>query len=267
MEKAAADDAKRTHIPNPRGSNARKAEWLGTLKLLIVTLAFVLTIRTVAAEPFVVPSPSMVPTLLIGDELLAAKYPYGIGKYSSPIGLMPDFAGRFAGHMPDRGDVIVFRLPRDPSETYVKRLIGLPGDRIQMKDGRLTINGAVLPRRSAGTYRTVLDGKPYQFLSYVETLPGGREHPILKRRSGSALDNTPEFTVPAHAYFMMGDNRDMSLDSRVPAADGGVGFVPEENLVGRADRVLYSRDPEVAAWDLADWREIFRSDRFLEGID
>ena len=248
-------------------ASARKAEWMGTIKMLIVTLAFVLTIRTVAAEPFVVPSPSMVPTLLIGDELLAAKYPYGIGKYSSPIGLMPDFAGRFAGHLPERGDVIVFRLPRDPSETYVKRLVGLPGDRIQMKGGRLLINGAVLPRRSAGVYETVLDGEPHRFARYVETLPGGREHPILKRSGGSPLDETTEFTVPAHHYFMMGDNRDMSLDSRVPATDGGVGFVPEENLVGRADRVLYSRDPEVAAWDLADWREIFRADRFLGRIE
>ena len=245
----------------------RRAEWIGTIKLLIATLAFVLTIRTVAAEPFVVPSPSMVPTLLIGDELLAAKYPYGIGKYSSPIGLMPDFAGRFAGHLPARGDVIVFRLPRDTSETYVKRLIGLPGDRIQMKAGRLIINGAVLPRRAAGVYATVLDGQSQRFLRYVETLPGGREHPVLKRSAGSPLDDTPEFIVPAHHYFMMGDNRDMSLDSRVPAAEGGVGFVPEENLVGRADRVLYSRDPEVAAWDLADWREIFRADRFLGRID
>jgi len=246
---------------------SRKAEWLGTIKLLIVTLAFVLTIRTVAAEPFVVPSASMVPTLLIGDEMLAAKYPYGIGKYSSPIGLMPDFAGRFGGHLPERGDVIIFRLPRDTSETYVKRLIGLPGDRIQMKAGRLIINGVALPRRSTGVYDTVLEGEPRHFLRYVETLPGGREHPILKLATGSPLDDTPEFTVPAHHYFMMGDNRDMSLDSRVPAARQGVGFVPEENLVGRADRVLYSRDPEVAAWDLADWREIFRTDRFLGRID
>ena len=262
MDKAGSDKRLPDKVPS-----ARKAEWMGTVKLLIVTLAFVLTIRTVAAEPFVVPSPSMVPTLLIGDELLAAKYPYGIGKYSSPIGLMPDFAGRFAGHLPERGDVIVFRLPRDPSETYVKRLIGLPGDRIQMTAGRLTINGQVLPRRGDGIYATVLDGQPHRFLRYVETLPGGREHPILKRSAGSPLDDTPEFIVPAHHYFMMGDNRDMSLDSRVPAADGGVGFVPEENLVGRADRVLYSRDPEVAAWDLVDWREIFRTDRFLGRIE
>jgi signal peptidase I len=250
-----------------RAAAARKAEWLGMVKTAIVAIAFVLAIRTVAAEPFVVPSASMVPTLLIGDELLAAKYPYGIGKYSSPIGLMPDFAGRFAGHLPERGDVIVFRLPRDPSQTYVKRLVGLPGDRIQMKAGRLVINGVPLPRRAAGRYETVLDGQPQRFARYVEILPGGREHPILKRDGGSPLDETPEFTVPARQYFMMGDNRDMSLDSRVPAADGGVGFVPEENLVGRADRVLYSRDPEVAAWDLADWRQIFRADRFLGRID
>jgi len=250
-----------------RRAPTRPAEWVRTLTLLIATLAFVLTVRTVAAEPFVVPSASMVPTLMIGDELLAAKYPYGIGKYSSPIGLMPDFAGRFAGHLPDRGDVILFRLPRDPSQTYVKRLVGMPGDRIQMRAGRLTINGAVLPRRVVGLYATVLDGRSQRFVRYVETLPGGREHPILKLPNGSPLDDTPEFTVPAHHYFMMGDNRDMSLDSRVPATQGGVGFVPEENLIGRADRVLYSRNPDVAVWDLADWRGIFRTDRFLGRID
>ncbi|GGE99353.1 signal peptidase I [Aliidongia dinghuensis] len=248
-------------------TSKRKGEWRSTIATLVVTLLCVLTIRTVAAEPFVVPSGSMVPTLLVGDELVAAKYPYGIGKYSSPIGLMPDFDGRIAGHAPERGDVILFRLPRDPEQTYVKRLVGLPGDRIQMKAGRLLINGVALTRRAVGSYEAMLDGKHYHFTRYVETLPGGREHPILKRDGGSPLDDTVEFTVPARHYFMMGDNRDMSLDSRVPAEAGGVGFVPEENLVGRADRVLYSRDPAVAAWDLADWREIFRSDRFLGRID
>ncbi len=246
---------------------ARKAEWLGTVKVLIVTLFCVLAIRTVAAEPFVVPSASMVPTLLIGDELVAAKYPYGIGRYSSPIGLMPDFDGRVGGHPPERGDVIVFRLPRDTSQTLVKRLIGMPGDHIRMQAGRLMVNGTVLPRKAVGTYETVLDGKPHRFTRYVETLPGGREHPILKLAGGSPLDDTVEFIVPAHHYFMMGDNRDMSLDSRVPESADGVGFVPEENLVGRVDRILYSRDPEVAAWDLADWREIFRADRFLGHIE
>ncbi|MFI4999274.1 MAG: signal peptidase I, partial [Reyranellales bacterium] len=111
--------------------------WKRELKPILVALGLVLVVRTVLAEPYRVPSPSMVPTLLVGDELIASKFPYGYGKYSSPIGLMPDFSGRLLGKAPDRGDVVVFRLPRDPSTTYVKRLIGLPGNRIQMQGGRL----------------------------------------------------------------------------------------------------------------------------------
>src|SRR5215510_3034998 len=128
----------------------RLVGWAAQLKSILLALGFVLIVRTVLAEPYTVPSPSMVPTLLVGDELIASKYAYGYSKYSSPIGLMPDFAGRLLGKVPERGDVVVFRLPRDPSTTYVKRLIGLPGDRIQMRDGRLYINGAMVGRRAVG---------------------------------------------------------------------------------------------------------------------
>src|SRR5262249_53477391 len=110
------------------------------VKPILLALGFVLIVRTVLAEPYRVPSPSMVPTLLVGDQLIADKFAYGFSKYSSPIGLMPDFSGRLFDRAPERGDVIVFRLPREPSTTYVKRLIGLPGDRIQMHAGRLYIN-------------------------------------------------------------------------------------------------------------------------------
>ena len=126
--------------------------WGRQLKPMLLALGFVLIVRTVVAEPYRVPSPSMVPTLLVGDELIASKFAYGYGKYSSPIGLMPDFSGRLFGGAPERGDVIVFRLPRDPSTTYVKRLIGLPGDRIQLQAGRLYINGAIVPRRAIGPF-------------------------------------------------------------------------------------------------------------------
>ena len=167
----------------------------------------------------------MVPTLLVGDELIASKFAYGYGKYSSPIGLLPDFPGRLFGHAPERGDVVVFRLPRDPSQTYVKRLIGLPGDRIQMREGRLYINDAMVPRRRPALSKaTGAMSRPCP--------SRGREHEILEISDTQAHDDTPVFVVPAHHYFMMGDNRDNSLDSRVAAAEGGVGFVPEENLVG-----------------------------------
>jgi len=233
--------------------------WGPELRSIAVALGCVLLVRTVVAEPYSVPSGSMVPTLLVGDELIGAKFAYGYGKYSSPIGLLPEFSGRLFDKAPERGDVIVFRLPRDPSQTYVKRLIGLPGDRIQMKQGRLWINDALVPRRNVGAYG---DDK-----LYVETLPGGHEHEIVEISDSDRQDDTPVFTVPAGHYFMMGDNRDNSLDSRVAASRGGVGFVPEENLVARADRLLLSRDTSVGWRDVAEWPHAFRLGRFLGRIE
>ena len=222
-------------------------------KPILCALGLVLVVRTVLAEPYRVPSPSMVPTLLVGDELVASKFAYGYSQYSSPIGLMPDFSGRLFDKAPERGDVIVFRLPRDPSTTYVKRLIGLPGDRIQMQKGRLYINGTMVPRREIGTFDNAI--------LYVETLPNGREHELVEISDTEQHDDTPVYLVPPKHYFMMGDNRDNSLDSRVPASEGGVGFVPEENLMARAEVVLVSRDPAVAWLDVAQWPHAFRLDR------
>ncbi|MBN9090124.1 MAG: signal peptidase I [Reyranella sp.] len=237
--------------------------WARELRSVAVALGCVLLVRTVVAEPYSVPSGSMVPTLLVGDELIGAKFAYGYGKYSSPIGLLPDFTGRLFDRPPERGDVVVFRLPRDPSQTYVKRLIGLPGDRIQMKQGRLYINDALVPRRKVGAYG--------DDSLYVETLPisggGGHEHEIVEISDSERQDDTPVFTVPAGHYFMMGDNRDNSLDSRVAAERGGVGFVPEENLVARADRLLLSRDTSVGWLDVAEWPHAFRLARFLGRIE
>ncbi len=239
--------------------------WSRELRPVLLALGLVLIVRTVVAEPYHVPSPSMVPTLLTGDELVASKYAYGYSRYSSPIGLMPDFAGRLFSKAPERGDVVVFRLPRDPSTTYVKRLIGLPGDRIQMKDGRLYINDVLVPRRAVGPFAGDTGGGGTPTL-YVETLPGGHEHEIIEVSDRKRYDDTPEFVVPPKHYFMMGDNRDNSVDSRIAMADGGVGFVPEDNLVGRADRVLLSRDPAVAWSDIAAWPHALRPERFLGRI-
>jgi len=233
--------------------------WKRELKSVAIALGFVLVVRTVVAEPYTVPSGSMLPTLLVGDELIGAKFAYGYGKYSSPVGLMPDFAGRLFDKAPERGDVIVFRLPRDPSQTYVKRLIGLPGDRIQMKQGRLYLNDVLVARRMIGRY-----GDDTLF---VETLPDGREHEIIEISDAERHDDTAVFAVPAGHYFMMGDNRDNSLDSRIAPADGGVGFVPAENLVARADRLLLSRDTSVGWLDVAQWPHAFRLARFLGRID
>jgi signal peptidase I len=238
------------------------------VKGIVLALTLVLIAQTVAAQPFSVPTSSMVPTILVGDEIIANKFVYGYSKYSAPFGLMPDFKGRIFGHTPERGDVIVFKLPRDTKITYVKRLIGLPGDRIQMKSGRLYINGEIVPRRDDGGYTVDLRGNPAIVKRYVESLPtvqGNRDHEILEISDSGEADNTQEFTVPAGHYFMMGDNRDNSLDSRFPASEGGVGFVPAENLIGRADRVLLSRNLDIPWWDVPAWPKAFRA-RFLASI-
>jgi signal peptidase I len=233
--------------------------WIRQLKPILCALGLVLIVRTVVAEPYRVPSPSMVPTLLIGDQLIGAKFAYGYSQYSSPIGLMPDFSGRLFDRAPERGDVVVFRLPRDPATTYVKRLIGLPGDRIQMQAGRLYINDVLVPRRAIGTFDNAI--------LYLETLPNGREHELIEISDHEQHDDTPEFLVPARHYFMMGDNRDNSLDSRIAPEQGGVGFVPEENLVARADLLLMSRDPTVGWLDIARWPHAFRLARSFSRID
>jgi len=244
---------------DPSSLRQRAIGWARQLPSIAIALGLVLAVRTVVAEPYHVPSSSMVPTLLVGDQLIASKFAYGWGKYSSPIGLLPDFSGRLFGHAPKRGDVVVFRLPRDPDTTYVKRLIGLPGDRIQMREGRLYINDAMVARRAIGTF----DGDR----RYVETLPSGREHEIIEISDTGRYDDTPVFVVPARHYFMMGDNRDNSLDSRIPPAEDGVGFVPEENLVARADRLLFSHDPSVGWLDVADWPHAFRLARLFGRIE
>ena len=230
----------------------------------VLAVGFVLIVRTTVAEPYSVPTPSMVPTLLVGDQLVGAKYAYGYSKYSLPLGQLPGIEGRLFGRPPERGDVVVFRLPRDPSTTFVKRLIGLPGDRIQMRQGRLYINDQLVPRRAAGMF----NGDKL----YVETLPAStdgttREHEIVEISDSARHDDTGVYIVPAGHYFMMGDNRDDSLDSRVPASEGGVGFVPEENLVARVDRLLLSRDPDVGWLEIGRWTQAFRLGRTFGHID
>ena len=215
------------------------------IKGLLVTGGLMLFAGTAIGQPFIVPSGSMEPTLMIGDEIAAAKYAYGYGPYSAPIGVIP-INGRVLDHPPERGDIVVFALPRDPKQTYVKRLIGLPGDRIQMQGGQLVINGQALDRRAVGRVAVMVGGMRVPATKYVETLPNGRSHDIIKMASGP-LDDTEVFSVPAGHYFMMGDNRDNSLDSRVTPDEGGVGYVPAANLIGRVSRVLFSITPN-ASW-------------------
>jgi len=209
--------------------------------LIVAGIVFAST--TAIAQPFYIPSGSMEPTLQIGDGLIATKYDYGYSRYSVPFGLGPSSQTRLLQKTPSRGDIVIFRDPSDLSKTLIKRLIGMPGDRIQMREGRLWINGRDLPLKQDGTGTAEGEsGRMFEVARYSETLPGGLEHPIFKRGWDGPLDNTEEFVVPQDHFFMMGDNRDNSTDSRVAVSEGGVGFVPIENLVGHARVVVGSYD-------------------------
>ena len=233
-----------------------------TTKTVIYAVLIALFIRTVFAEPFSIRSGSMVPTLLVGDYLFVSKMSYGYSRHSLPLS-MPLIKDRIFYTQPERGDVIVFKMPSDNKTDYIKRLIGLPGDKIQMKDGRLYINGTIVDRKSEGEY--VLrdaSGKALRFEKYTETLPNGKQHPILEASDEGTYDNTEEFTVPEDHFFMMGDNRDNSLDSRSLK----VGFVPKNNLVGRAKFLFFSHDDSAAWWQVWKWPMAVRWSRLFSGI-
>ena len=234
-----------------------------TVKTIVYAMLIAVGIRTVAFEPFNIPSGSMIPTLLVGDYLFVSKYSYGYSRFSLPLS-PPLFSGRICGRIPDRGDVAVFKLPRDTSVDYIKRIIGLPGDTVQMKGGQLFINGKQVERQADGDYVADEDGPRMLLKRYVETLPGGRQHFILKESDEAPLDNTQEFKVPAGYVFAMGDNRDNSLDSRVQNA---VGFIPLENLVGRAEFLFFSGDAAYPWWEVWEWPFEIRWSRLFTGIN
>ncbi|QQR70008.1 MAG: signal peptidase I [Alphaproteobacteria bacterium] len=237
----------------------------GSLIRLIIYAALVaLVVRAVGLEPFTIPSSSMVPTLLVGDFVFVSKGSYGYSSMST-MPLVPKmFDGRLMFTPPKRGDVAVFKLPRDGKTDYIKRLIGMPGDRIQMREGRLYINGEMVARAYMGTVRMAspYGGPGASATVYRETLPGGREHIILEESDHHPLDNTPEYLVPEGHYFMMGDNRDNSQDSRTQL----VGYVPLENLVGRADTLVFSIREGTSVWKPWTWFTALRGSRFFLDI-
>ncbi|MGL4322173.1 MAG: signal peptidase I [Paracoccaceae bacterium] len=263
-------------------ANAEKED--GGIVELIKTVFWALIIagvfRTLFFQPFWIPSASMKDTLLIGDFLFVNKMAYGYSRYSCPFAMCP-VTGRILGSDPERGDVVVFRHPTRGVD-YIKRLIGLPGDTVQMKDGLLYINGTLAPQEPAGTFSEIVEqqgpqgglprcasgernlGETCTWPRATETLPNGVSHDVLNIEVGGprSADNTDVFTVPEGSYFFMGDNRDDSLDSRFPSSGNGVGFVPEEYLIGRADRVIFSSAGRrlVYFWT-------WRADRFFHAID
>ncbi|WP_172330841.1 signal peptidase I [Mangrovicoccus sp. HB161399] len=250
-----------------------------TVKTIVYALLIAGVFRTLFFQPFWIPSGSMKDTLLIGDFLFVNKMAYGYSQYSCPFASMCSFIdGRILAHEPKRGDIVVFRHPVT-GQDFIKRLIGLPGDKIQMKEGRLWINGEEVKTEPGGFFIEKFEpqgpmggvpicsngmvglGADCEKTRLIETLPGGRSHSILDTRT-TPLDNTGVYTVPEGHFFFMGDNRDNSNDSRVPQTAHGVGFVPFENLIGRADRVMFS----------SAGRSIFffwtwRKDRFFKALD
>ena len=239
-----------------------------TIKTIVYAILIALVVRTVAYEPFNIPSGSMIPTLLVGDYLFVSKFSYGYSRFSLPFGL-PLFSGRIVElHHPQRGDVAVFKLPTDTSTDYIKRIVGLPGDKIQVIHGNLFINGQMVPRRQVDDYVYQEGGAVVLMHQFIESLPRGPgepplEHPIIKIGDDGPLDNTAVYEVPPGDYFAMGDNRDNSQDSRVMSV---VGFIPAENLVGRAEFLFFSTDGTAAWWEVWKWPFAIRYWRLLHGV-
>lgn len=258
--------------------------WAHEIWQIFLLILAVLAVHSFVAKPFFIPSGSMLPSLLIGDRLIVSKFPYGYSYLSPSINFLPEIPGRLFGSLPERGDVAVIKSPRDKVD-YIKRVIALPGDTVQMKDGQLWLNGAPVPRVRVADieipvspnsdcntpidaqFRTVnAAGVPVCRLpTYRETLPGGRSYLTLDLAQ-TPQDNTDPLIVPEGHIFLMGDNRDNSEDSRFDPLIGGLGMLPIENLVGRAEFLTFSLDGSTEI-NPATWFSSFRKERFFRAIE
>lgn len=264
-----------------RRNNSAKSGPGELLRLLLTVAVISWLFRSLLFAPFNIPSASMLPNMLIGDYVVVAKWPYGYSRYSFPWQI-PSFDGRMFGSLPKRGDVVVFRGPQ--GNDVVKRAIGLPGDTIEVREGQLILNGQPLRRAPARTFVSEVSANtpcrkiteagvsmapPTGQCSYSalrETLPGGRSYTVLDQVSGPA-DNFGPITVPADRLFVMGDNRDDSLDSRFEPFEGGMGLVPLENVIGRAVTLFWSTDGSASYPKPWTWFTALRGDRIGSGFD
>ena len=238
-----------------------KSGWLDTIKTLFIAGLIAISFRSVIAEPFNIPSGSMIPTLLVGDYLFVSKFSYGYSRHSFPFSAAP-ISNRVMASTPERGDVAVFRLPSNVSVDYIKRVVGLPGDKIQVKRGILHINGQAVERRLIGNGNITSGQSSLVTQRYEEVFPDGHRHIIQEVSDNQIFDNTHEFTVPDGHYFMMGDNRDNSRDSR----SSSVGFVPFENFIGRAEFLFFSHGGDARFWEIWKWPFSIRISRIFSGI-
>ncbi len=273
-----------TRTPRKRlASPARKRgseSGSGFLRLLVAVVVVAWAIRSLVAAPFSIPSGSMLPTLYIGDYLVVSKWPYGYSKFSFPLQI-PPIKGRIFEHDPKRGDIVVFRHPSEDAD-LIKRVIGVPGDRVAVAGGAVILNGKRLPHSpvrhlslpiganmpcktvppAAPAVVTVKD-RPYcLFAAFRETLPDGPSYTVIDQVPASPADNFPAAQVPAGHVFLMGDNRDDSLDSRFSPIEGGIGMVPMENLIGRAAFTFWSTDGTASYWKPWTWFSALRGKRF-----
>jgi signal peptidase I len=275
-------------VPDSTRRVRSSGDWRGVIRFILSVVMMALALRSFVVMPRSIPSESMMPRLLVGDYLMVAKWPYGFSRFSLPWA-PPVPHGRLFAMAPHRGDVVVFRAPPTDHDDYIKRLIGLPGDRIQMRGGVLWLNGKAVPKvriddfvipMAANTECSSIpnvetpygvsanaEGKPVcRFARYRETLPGSISYEVLDQ-GDTPQDDTPVFTVPKGHYFLMGDNRDMSADSRFPAVAGdGIGMVPAENLEGRALFTIWSTDGTAQWTSPASWWRALRPSRIGRGF-
>ncbi len=266
------------------GTAKKPTNWANEIWQLFLLVLAVLGVHSLVAKPFYIPSGSMLPSLLIGDRLIVSKFPYGYSYLSPSLNVLPEMPGRIFGHLPARGDIAVIKSPRDKSD-YIKRVIGLPGDTVQMRDGQLWLNGVAVPKVAVAPtvipvspnsdclspidaqYRTT-DASGHlvcRLPTYRETLPGGRSYLTLDL-GDTPQDNTEPMVVPPGHIFLMGDNRDNSEDSRFDPLLGGLGMLPIENLVGRAEFITFSLDGSTD-WSPATWFAALRKHRYFISLD